>query len=100
MSSQRDLEQAGQCPYRLLVRSTAFHAVEPGSTPGRDAKHIKAVTVQLVTVYQTCCLISSYPDPGDEKWRDSHGWFPRRQAGTETWVQPNRRWQCENPPWS
>jgi hypothetical protein len=38
MRYQRDSEKEELCPYRLSVRSTAFHAVEPGSIPGRDAK--------------------------------------------------------------
>lgn len=41
-----------QCPYRLSVRSTAFHAVESGSIPDRDTKFVLkyASLTQLVRV--------------------------------------------------
>lgn len=35
---QKDLNEVER-PYRLSVRSTAFHVVEPGSIPGRDASN-------------------------------------------------------------
>lgn len=54
MKYQKDSSKEEQCPYRLSVRSTAFHAVEPGSIPGRDAKFsFWEEGFDSPTVYQT-----------------------------------------------